>query len=205
MNINNNTPNSPNVNFEFFAAKVKGNTVVFQRLNNKEKAAAFDALSKNQPLKNFAYRRSNGEMVVSKDAFSEERTYVLKENGKTTPLSGRVRVMNEADVAEIKQFAANYFARMKEGEEKVIVKAGIHAKISQPAKESDKKISNAAKKGIETANERAEEERGKENRTLEIKGNLETGKKIRRFYEEMKSKSAQIAEFQKETRENKIN
>lgn len=204
MNIN----NAPikNESLQFYSSKIKGDTVVLSPLKGKEQTAALQAISQNKPLTNIAYSK-NGELIVSSDLFSADKTYVFKDlNTKSLiPLSGRVRVMNEADVAEIKQFAANYFARMKEGEEKVIVKAGIHAKISQPAKESDKKISNAAKKGIETANERAEEERGKENRTLEIKGNLETGKKIRRFYEEMKSKSAQIAEFQKETRENKIN
>lgn len=203
MNINMNSPNNER-SFTLYTIETHKDTKVLKELKGNKLTEALAKVTNDQALPNIAIRKGD-IFLLSEEAILSDKKFVVFEDGKKIDLSGRVRVMNEADVAEIKQFAANYFARMKEGEEKVIVKAGIHAKISQPAKESDKKISNAAKKGIETANERAEEERGKENRTLEIKGNLETGKKIRRFYEEMKSKSAQIAEFQKETRENKIN
>ena len=201
MNINNSP--SQKLSITIYSAKIEDdNSVTLEKLKGKAQTAALEAIRKNQ-LDNFAYSK-NGQFVASKGLFSTGRTFNIKENGKTTNLSGRIRVMNESDVTEIKQFAAQYFAKMKQGEEKV-EKSGKENRTWQPAKETDKKPGEVARRAIVTANERFEEESGKTNRTVEAKSNLETGKKIRRFYDQMKNKDQAIEEFNRKTRDNTIN
>lgn len=205
MEVNNDF--SPKITITVYSAKIKSdNTIVLEELKGKAQTAALRAI--NQSLKTeyeqYVFKK-NDSFVASKTLLTSKKAIILEENGKKIDLTGRVRVMNDADVAEIKQFASQYFTKIKDKEEKVAVKEEAGLRSWQPVKESDKKKGDAARRAIINANERYEELSNKENRSVEARSNIETGKKIRRFYDQMKNRDKQIEEFHKETRENTIN
>lgn len=162
MNINMNSPNNQH-SISFYTVETYKDTQLLKQITGKKLTETLAKMTNDQALPNIAIRKGD-VFIMTKENLLENRKIVLIDNGKRIDLTGRVRVMNEADVIEIKQFAAQYFARMKEGEEKVAVKTGS-ARIWQPAKESDKKKGDAARRAITSANERYEEQSGKENRS----------------------------------------
>lgn len=194
------TPSEPVFSIRLYTVEIEKDRHVLKPMQEKHVPSKLKELKQTNNLARIAIMKNN-EFVIAKDHFVPGRKIILIEDGRETDLTGRVREATEQDFRDIQTFAAQYFAKMNEREERADEKVAKRA--WQNEVQSDTGRRKEVKKARERVNEAAERGMQAKMKKAEELNNEKTGAKIRRFYEELTEKNGEYYEKKRES--NKIN